>query len=86
MHKLFTDMSNWCSQLKQAMDAQQAFHGYEEGPILFRPTYRYNIGTDVYDTSEKMRIPAWTGEQNFVMSPQTGMTRTPCQIVSYIGA
>lgn len=43
------------------MDSQAAFQGYEEGPILFRPTYRYNIGTDTYDTSEKMRIPAWTG-------------------------
>lgn len=47
-------------QLKQAIDTQQAFVGYEEGPVLFRPTYRYDLGTDNYDTSEKMRIPAWT--------------------------
>jgi hypothetical protein len=38
-----------------------AFDGYEEGPLTFRPTYRYDVGTDDYDTSEKMRIPAWTG-------------------------
>lgn len=43
------------------MDAGLAFSGYQEGPLLFRPTYRYDIGTDTYDTSEKMRIPAWTG-------------------------
>lgn len=43
------------------MDAQQAFVGYDEGPLLFRPTYRYDLGTQRYDTSEKMRIPAWTG-------------------------
>jgi len=43
------------------MDAGVAFAGYQEGPLLFRPTYRYDIGTDTYDTSEKMRIPAWTG-------------------------
>jgi synaptojanin len=43
------------------MDSQAAFVGYEEGPILFRPTYRYNLHSDFYDTSEKMRIPAWTG-------------------------
>jgi hypothetical protein len=43
------------------MDAGIAFAGYQEGPILFRPTYRYDLGTDTYDTSEKMRIPAWTG-------------------------
>ncbi|CAE6420494.1 unnamed protein product [Rhizoctonia solani] len=47
-------------QLKFAMEAQLAFMGYEEGPILFRPTYRYDLYSDEYDTSEKQRIPAWT--------------------------
>ncbi|KAF8528795.1 phosphatidylinositol phosphate phosphatase [Hysterangium stoloniferum] len=47
-------------QLKQAMDSQAVFVGFEEGPLLFPPTYRYDVGTDDYDTSEKMRIPAWT--------------------------
>ncbi|KAG6833956.1 hypothetical protein H0H87_007967 [Tephrocybe sp. NHM501043] len=42
------------------MDEGAAFPGYVEGPILFRPTYRYDLGTDTYDTSEKLRIPAWT--------------------------
>ena len=48
-------------QLRQAIDTGAAFVGYEEGPLLFRPTYRYDAGTDMYDTSEKMRTPAWTG-------------------------
>ena len=48
-------------QLTYVMDTGAAFSGYVEGPILFRPTYRYDVGTDNYDTSEKMRIPAWTG-------------------------
>ncbi|KAG5648880.1 hypothetical protein DXG03_000229 [Asterophora parasitica] len=47
-------------QLKSMMDSGAAFPGYSEGPLLFRPTYRYDLGTDHYDTSEKMRIPAWT--------------------------
>ncbi|KAL0949308.1 hypothetical protein HGRIS_009384 [Hohenbuehelia grisea] len=47
-------------QLRQSMDAGSVFVGYEEGPLLFRPTYRFDLGTDNYDTSEKMRIPAWT--------------------------
>jgi synaptojanin len=36
------------------------FDGYKEGLIKFAPTYRYDAGTDSYDTSEKNRIPAWT--------------------------
>jgi len=47
-------------QLKRAIDSQAAFLGYEEGPLLFPPTYRYDVNSDDYDTSEKMRIPAWT--------------------------
>lgn len=47
-------------QLCQAMDANEVFGGYEEGPITFRPTYKYDNGTDEYDSSEKARIPAWT--------------------------
>lgn len=49
------------------MDDKQAFYGYEEGPVLFRPTYRYDLGTDTYDTSEKLRIPAWTGMYEMVL-------------------
>ncbi|CAL1701192.1 unnamed protein product [Somion occarium] len=47
-------------QLRQAMDDGDAFTGYSEGPLLFRPTYKYDLGTDRYDTGEKFRIPAWT--------------------------
>lgn len=47
-------------QLKQSMDDGEVFVGCTEGPVLFRPTYKYDIGTDNYDSSEKYRIPAWT--------------------------
>ncbi|GJJ07293.1 hypothetical protein Clacol_001493 [Clathrus columnatus] len=47
-------------QLKQMMDLKAVFSGFEEGPLLFPPTYRYDVGTDDYDTSEKMRTPSWT--------------------------
>ena len=57
---MYSLMSFPPSQLKQMMDENQVFAGYQEGPLLFRPTYRYDLGTDTYDTSEKMRIPAWT--------------------------
>ncbi len=34
----------------------RAFH---EMPITFAPTYKYDVGSDNYDTSEKKRAPAW---------------------------
>jgi phosphatidylinositol-bisphosphatase len=36
------------------------FTGYYEPPINFMPTYKFDINTDEYDTSEKLRTPSWT--------------------------
>ncbi|KAI9574632.1 phosphatidylinositol phosphate phosphatase [Boletus coccyginus] len=47
-------------QLRIVVETGEAFAGYDEGPLLFPPTYKYDVGTDNYDSSEKMRIPAWT--------------------------
>lgn len=37
-----------------------AFSGFEEGRILFFPTYKFDKGTSQYDSSEKQRVPSWT--------------------------
>jgi hypothetical protein len=32
---------------------------YTEGEMNFKPTYKYDVGTNTYDTSSKARAPAW---------------------------
>ena len=32
---------------------------FQESPITFAPTYKYNLHSDDYDSSEKRRSPAW---------------------------
>ena len=46
-------------QLQLQMGRAYAFPFYDEARITFNPTYKFDIGTDTYDTSEKQRIPAW---------------------------
>ncbi|KAF2649471.1 hypothetical protein K491DRAFT_698059 [Lophiostoma macrostomum CBS 122681] len=46
-------------QLNVNMVAGLTFPYYSEARITFMPTYKYDLGTDIYDTSEKARIPAW---------------------------
>jgi endonuclease/exonuclease/phosphatase family metal-dependent hydrolase len=48
-------------QLRKEMRTNHAFRlrSFEEATITFAPTYKYNSGTNDYDSSEKRRIPAW---------------------------
>ncbi|KAI2609274.1 DNase I-like protein [Hypoxylon sp. NC1633] len=48
-------------QLLVARRRNPAFklRAFDEMPIEFPPTYKYDVGTDNYDTSEKKRSPAW---------------------------
>lgn len=47
-------------QLNQQMISGESFPYFNEKEIEFPPTYKFDPGTREYDTSEKMRIPAWT--------------------------
>ncbi|KAH3676140.1 hypothetical protein WICMUC_002162 [Wickerhamomyces mucosus] len=47
-------------QLSKDMDQNKSFQFFIEKDITFPPTYKFDKGTDNYDTSEKFRIPAWT--------------------------
>jgi len=33
---------------------------FDEAPIAFPPTYKFDNRSDVYDTSKKQRVPSWT--------------------------
>lgn len=41
------------------MVAGLTFPYYSEARITFSPTYKYDLNSNQYDTSEKARIPAW---------------------------
>ena len=46
-------------QLNKARHTRAAFGEFAEGPIRFGPTYKYDVGSDAFDTSEKRRPPAY---------------------------
>ncbi|XP_055916374.1 synaptojanin-1 [Eupeodes corollae] len=47
-------------QLRKEQEAGNVFNDFLEGEITFDPTYKYDMFSDMYDSSEKMRAPAWT--------------------------
>ena len=36
------------------------FRGFAEDPIHFPPTFKYDPGTNTFDTSHKQRVPSYT--------------------------
>jgi hypothetical protein len=69
-------------QLKQVTDAGITFPGYEEGPLMFRPTYRYDIGTDTYDASEKCAFRLGQVRHDVPRTQNNIVVKPPIQIVS----
>lgn len=47
-------------QLIVQKEAGNVFNDYTEGDITFPPTYKYDLFSEDFDTSEKCRAPAWT--------------------------
>ncbi|XP_045841942.1 inositol polyphosphate 5-phosphatase K isoform X3 [Meles meles] len=47
-------------QLSIAKRHDPLLREFQEGPLLFPPTYKFDKNSNNYDTSEKKRKPAWT--------------------------
>ncbi|NP_001096089.2 phosphatidylinositol polyphosphate 5-phosphatase type IV isoform X1 [Danio rerio] len=47
-------------QLTREMKEGSIFKGFQEASIHFPPTYKFDIGCDVYDTTTKQRTPSYT--------------------------
>ncbi|KAM9393039.1 phosphatidylinositol polyphosphate 5-phosphatase type IV [Pholidichthys leucotaenia] len=47
-------------QLYKEMKDGAIFKGFQEATIHFFPTYKFDIGCDIYDTTSKQRTPSYT--------------------------
>ncbi|NWV14466.1 INP5E phosphatase, partial [Ptilonorhynchus violaceus] len=47
-------------QLTSEMSRGSIFKGFQEADIHFRPSYKFDIGKDSYDTTSKQRTPSYT--------------------------
>lgn len=45
------------------------FKGFQEAPIHFLPTYKFDIGCDIYDTTSKQRTPSYTVRRSGYVKP-----------------
>ncbi|MCL4123585.1 UNVERIFIED_CONTAM: hypothetical protein GTU68_052599 [Idotea baltica] len=74
-------------QLKMSQSEGKCFKGFVEGSIGFPPTYKYDLFSDDYDTSEKCRVPAWTDRVLFwarqYPKDKSNPNWTPGRIVHY---
>lgn len=58
-NRCYTDL--WQKdQLNIAKRQDPLLREFQEGPLRFPPTYKFDKNSDNYDTSEKKRKPAWT--------------------------
>ncbi|XP_007454285.1 PREDICTED: inositol polyphosphate 5-phosphatase K isoform X2 [Lipotes vexillifer] len=67
LHFVRESINNQCysdlwekDQLSIAKRHDPLLREFQEGPLLFPPTYKFDKNSNNYDTSEKKRKPAWT--------------------------
>ena len=62
--KIMSDMRQFdklltLDQLRMSLRAKTSFLGFQESSISHPPTFKYDPGTDRFDSSKKKRFPAW---------------------------
>ncbi|NWX23737.1 PI5PA phosphatase, partial [Aegotheles bennettii] len=61
-------------QLNIAKSTWPVLSGFQEGPLNFPPTFKFDVGTNKYDSSAKKRKPAWTDRILWkIKSPGAGL-------------
>ncbi|XP_035168407.1 phosphatidylinositol 4,5-bisphosphate 5-phosphatase A [Oxyura jamaicensis] len=67
-------------QLNIAKSTWPVLTGFQEGPLNFPPTFKFDVGTNKYDSSAKKRKPAWTDRILWkIKSPSVGLGAGGCQ-------
>ncbi|KAM8741635.1 inositol polyphosphate 5-phosphatase K isoform 2-T2 [Acanthopagrus schlegelii] len=62
----------WTKDQLTMMKKKEPFlQEFEEGPLNFKPTYKFDRNSDTYDTSGKKRKPAWTDRILWRIKPKT---------------
>lgn len=56
-------------QFLKTRETNNHFSDLEEGELSFDPTYKFNFNTNDYDTSKKIRVPAWCDRIIWKKSP-----------------
>ncbi|KAK0135802.1 Inositol polyphosphate 5-phosphatase K [Merluccius polli] len=57
-------------QLTMMKKKEPLLQEFEEGPLDFQPTFKFDRNSDVYDSSGKKRKPAWTDRILWRLRPQ----------------
>ncbi|XP_028034251.1 synaptojanin-1 [Bombyx mandarina] len=75
-------------QLLQQKSQDLVFKNCFEGEITFPPTYKYDLFSDDYDTSEKCRAPAWTDRvlwrsRKYTIDPETTSELSAGKLLHY---